>query len=98
MPISSKRNTATQIAQGVLDATRSSYVQANSVGEFFKYMMDAALETTHTTDSALDALAQLRKKAIAASPVSNSLMEQVNTKIDVVLSTRASAGLLAAAI
>ena len=98
MPLSSKKNTSVQIAQGVLDAVRTSHVTVGSIGEFFKYMMDSALVTNHTSDTGLDALAQLRKKAIAASPTSGSLMEKVNTNLDVVVSTRASVALVIAGI
>lgn len=96
MPLSSKRNTPTQIANAVLDEARSNHVTVGSIGEIYKYLIDASLETTHTTDSVYDALSQLRKKAIATSPVSNSLMHKVDTNLDTTISSRASIALLVA--
>ncbi len=98
MPLSSKKNTAVQIANAVLDEARSGHVTSGTVGELYKYMMDAALVTNHTADSGLDALAQLRKKAIAASPTGGSLMGVVNTNLDATISSRASIGIVMAAI
>lgn len=58
----------------LLNATRSSFTDAGSVGEFYQEAMDQAIQSGHTTDSMLDVLRMFLREAIDVSPTANSLM------------------------
>lgn len=68
--------TLTGIENQILDAARSGHTTAGSIGEFFQEMMDQAVQSGHTTESAMDILRRVSGEATGGA-TSDSLMHRI---------------------